>query len=57
MSVNNLIVETMNPNNGLSKVYSGNYTQNEKNELIKLLNKITKQERKKSIISRNMYIA
>jgi len=57
MSVNNLIVETMNPNNALSKVYSGNYTQNEKNELIKLLNKITKQERKKSIISRNMYIA
>lgn len=57
MSVNNMIVETMNPNNALAKVYSGNYTTKEKNELIKLLNKATTQERKKSVITRNMFIA
>lgn len=57
MSVNNMIVETMNPNNALAKVYSGNYTRKEKNELIKLLNKVTTQERKKSVITRNMFIA
>lgn len=57
MSVNNLIVETMNPNNALAKIYSGIYTTKEKNEIIKLLNKLTKQERKKSVISRNMYMA
>lgn len=57
MSVNNMIVETMNPNNPLAKVYLGNYTIKEKNELIKLLNKITTKNRKKSVITRNMFIA
>ena len=57
MMINNLIVETMNPNNILAKVYSGNYTTIKKNEIIRLLNKITTQKRKKSIMSKNIYIA
>jgi hypothetical protein len=57
MLVNNLVVETMNPNNALAKVYSRNYTVKEKNEIIKFLNKVTTQERKKSVLTRNMFIA
>jgi hypothetical protein len=57
MSVNNLLVETMNPNNILAKIYSGNYTTTERNKIIKLLNKITARERKRSVISRNIHMA
>jgi len=57
MSVNNLVVETMNPKNILAKIYAGNYTTIEKNKMIKILNKLTIQERKKSLISRNMDMA
>jgi hypothetical protein len=57
MSINNLIVETMNPHNVLAKIYAGNYTATEKNKMIKIINKLTIQERKKSVISRNMDMA
>jgi len=56
MSVNNLIVETLNPNNILAKIYSGNYTQKQKNILINMVNKKYADDRKKMVISRNISI-
>jgi hypothetical protein len=47
----------LNPNNILAKIYSGTYTTTERNKIIKLLNKITARERKRSVISRNIHMA
>ena len=56
MSVNNLIVETLNPKSAVAKIYSGNYTPKQRNELIKALNKYNQDTRKKTVLSRNMLI-
>lgn len=56
MSVNNLIVETLNPKSAVAKIYSGNYTVNQRNELIKAFNKFNQDTRKKAVLSRNMLI-
>jgi len=57
MSINNLTVETMDPKNALAKLYMGNFTTDQKNEIIKILNKYTIKERKKSVITRNIFLA
>lgn len=57
MSVNNLIVETMNPQHLIAKIYSGNYTMEQKNYLIKELNKYNIQQRKKGFIRNNIFRA
>lgn len=54
MSVNNLIVETLNPENILAKIYSGNYTPEQKNMLINKLNKYNIKQRSKSFIGKNI---
>ena len=54
MSVNNLIVETMNPNHILAKIYSGNYTPQEKNKLILMLNNYHVKQRSKLFIKKNI---
>lgn len=43
MSINNLVVETLHPNNMIAKIYTGNYSQVQKNRLIHSLNKYTKR--------------
>ena len=54
MNINNLIVETMYPKHILAKIYSGNYSQQEKNTLIAIFNKYSaKQKQKKNINMRN----
>jgi hypothetical protein len=53
MSVNNLIVETMNPANPIAKIYTSMYTAQQKNQLIKLLNKQTKESNNKMRLSKN----
>jgi hypothetical protein len=56
MNVNNLIVETMYPKHILAKIYSGNYTPQEKNTLITIFNKYSakqKQKQNKNINMRN----
>jgi|688.fasta_scaffold50313_5 hypothetical protein len=57
MSISNLIVETMNPNHILAKIYLGNYTREQKNYLIKLLNKYNIQKRKQLFIRNNIFRA
>jgi hypothetical protein len=56
MSINNLIAETLSPNHLLAKIYSGNYTSEQRNKLIKMLNKYNIQQRKKLFISKNILI-
>lgn len=56
MSVNNLIVETLNPKSAVAKIYAGNYTPKQRNELIKAFNKYNQETRKKTVLSRNMFI-
>jgi len=43
MSINNLMVETLHPNNMIAKIYTGNFSQLQKNRLIQSLNKYTKR--------------
>jgi len=57
MAVNNLIVETMNPQHILSKIYSGNYTPQEKNKLIFMVNNYHLKQRGKSFIKNNIFTA
>jgi hypothetical protein len=56
MSINNLTVETLNPNNVVARIYKGNYTSKQKNTLIKMINydiekniKIKKQVTRKGL--------
>ena len=56
MSINNLIAETLSPNHLLAKIYSGNYTSEQRNKLIKMLNKYNIQQRTKLFISKNILI-
>lgn len=39
MSVHNLTVETLHPNNYLAKIYAGQFSANQRNELVKRLNR------------------
>jgi hypothetical protein len=57
MSVNNLIVETMNPDHILAKIYSGNYTPQEKNRLILMVNNYHQKQKRKSFIKNNIFTA
>lgn len=57
MSINNLIVETMNPNHILAKIYSQNLRPEQKNILIQILNKYHIQERKKVVVRNNIFRA
>jgi hypothetical protein len=43
MTVHNLVVETLHPNNVIAKIYNGNYTTEQKNKIIKMLNEYTKR--------------
>jgi len=52
MSVNNLIVETMDPANPLAKIYTSSYTVQQKNLLIKLLNQANKDANNKTNLTR-----
>jgi hypothetical protein len=45
MSINNLLVETLHPNNLLAKIYSGKYTVSERNLQIKSLNTFIKKQK------------
>ena len=54
ISVNNLIVETLNPEHLLAKIYAGNYTPEQKNMLINKLNKYNIKQRSKSFIGKNI---
>jgi hypothetical protein len=56
MSVNNLIVETLNPKSSVAKIYTGNYTPKQRNGLIKAFNKYNQETRKKTVLSRNIFI-
>jgi len=42
MSVNNMIVETLHPENIIAKLYSNNYSEREKNDIIVQINKCMK---------------
>ena len=57
MTVNNLIVETMNPNHMLAKIYSGNYTPEQRNLMIKMLNHHNIKQRSKLFIRNNIFRA
>jgi hypothetical protein len=50
MKVHNLTVETLHPNNVIAKLYNGNYTQQQKNKIIKALNEYTKRNTERSRI-------
>jgi len=52
MSINNLMVETLHPNNMIAKIYTGNFSQVQKNTLIQSLNKYTK--RRNEIINKKL---
>jgi hypothetical protein len=52
MSINNLMVETLHPNNMIAKIYTGNFSQLQKNRLIQSLNKYTK--RRNEIINKKL---
>jgi len=56
MSVNNLTVETLNPKSSVAKIYTGNYTPKQRNGLIKAFNKYNQEMRKKTVLSRNIFI-
>jgi hypothetical protein len=56
MSVNNLTVETLNPKSSVAKIYTGNYTPKQRNGLIKAFNKYNQETRKKTVLSRNIFI-
>lgn len=53
MSVNQLTVETLHPDNTLAKIYSNGYTPEQKRKLIEYSNKFNLQQRKKQIIHSN----
>lgn len=55
MSINNLIVETMNPNHILAKIYLQNLRPEQKNILIQMLNKYHIQQRKKVVVRNNIF--
>ena len=55
MSVNNLIVETLNPKSAVAKIYAGNYTPKQRNDIIKAFNKYNQETRKKTVLSRNIF--
>lgn len=44
MTIHNLVVETLHPNNVIAKIYNGNYTIEQKNKIIKMLNQYTKRK-------------
>jgi hypothetical protein len=56
MSVNNLIVETMDPANPVAKIYTSMYTVEHKNHLIKLLNKQNIDAKNKTSLSRKQIL-
>ena len=56
MSVNNLIVETMDPANPLAKIYTSNYTVQEKNHLIKILNQTNKDANNKTTLAKKQIL-
>ena len=43
MSVNNMMVETMNPENIIAKLYSNNYSEIEKHNIVVQINECTKR--------------
>lgn len=53
MKVNGLTVETLHPDNTLAKIYSGNFTADQKQKLIASSNKFNLQQRKSQIIKSN----
>lgn len=57
MIINNMVTETMNPNHILAKIYSGNYTSEQKNKLINMLNNYNINQRKKCVITKNVFRA
>ena len=48
MTVNNLIVETLHPSNIIAKIYNGDYTPEQKNKLIQLVNTYTRRSTENS---------
>ena len=48
MTVNNLIVETLHPNNIIAKIYNGDYSPEQKNKLIQLVNTYTRRSTENS---------
>jgi hypothetical protein len=57
MIVNNLTVETMDPKNILAKLYTENYTPEQKNNMIKHINKYNIDMKKKGAITKNIFKA
>jgi len=54
MTINNMVTETMNPNHILAKIYSGNYTFEQRNKLINKLNNYNIIQRKMFAVSKNV---
>ena len=54
MTINNMVTETMNPNHILAKIYSGNYTFEQRNKLINKLNNYNINQRKRFAVSKNV---
>ena len=54
MVVNNMVVETLHPENILAKIHTGNYTPQEKNNYIRILNNSYFKQKRKSYMKPNI---